>query len=244
MRALIIGGGIGGLSAAIALRKKGIEAEVFERNSELREVGAGISLWANATKALKHLGLAEALGSISLVNQEGAVRSWDGTFLSRTPVRELERRFGGGVIVLHRAELLDLLAQAAGTANAHPGHLCTGIEQDSASVTATFANGAKARGDILIGADGLHSVVRTWLGYRDEMSYSGYTAWRAVVSFDGSVVVPGETWGRRKTLWDAAGPWRTSILVRNQQCSIRGARFACGPSGTAPFFVQRMASAG
>ena len=74
MRALIIGGGIGGLTAAAALRRNGIEAQVYEKNVELREVGAGISLWPNAVKALRKLGLGEVLDSIGLVNHEGAVR--------------------------------------------------------------------------------------------------------------------------------------------------------------------------
>ena len=196
MRAIIIGGGIGGLTAAIALRKRGVEAAVYEKSPELREVGAGISLWPNAVKALRKLGLGDALDAISLVNQDGAVRRWNGTILSRTPTRELERRFGGGVIVLHRSELLNVLAQGVGAANIHLGQVCTSIDQDSDGVTATFANGATARGDILIGADGLHSVVRAWLGHDGPIRYRGYTAWRAIVPFDTSSVIPGETWGR------------------------------------------------
>ena len=195
MRALIIGGGIGGLSAAIALRRKGIEADVFERNTEPREVGAGISLWPNATKALRMLGLGDTLDSISLVNEEGAVRRWNGTFLSRTPVHELQQRFGGGVIVLHRAELLDMLAQNVGAANIHAGHLCSSIFQDENGVTASFSSGETVHGDFLVGADGLHSVVRTSLGHQDKMQYSGYTAWRAVVPYNGPAIVPGESWG-------------------------------------------------
>jgi 2-polyprenyl-6-methoxyphenol hydroxylase-like FAD-dependent oxidoreductase len=195
MRALIIGGGIGGLSTALALRRKGIEADVFERNPEPREVGAGISLWANATKALRQLGLGDALDSISLVNQEGAVRRWNGDFLSRTPVHELQQRFGSGVIVLHRTELLDLLARSVGPAKIHPGHLCSSIYQDANGVTASFANGETVRGDFLVGADGLHSVVRSSLGHQGQMRYSGYTAWRAVVPYTASAIVPGETWG-------------------------------------------------
>ena len=195
MRALIIGGGIGGLSAALALRRKGIDADVFERNPEPREVGAGISLWANAIKALRQLGLGDALDSISLVNQEGAVRRWNGDFLSRTPAQELQQRFGSGVIVLHRAELLDLLARNVGAEKIHPGHLCSSIYQDADSVTASFASGDTVPGDFLVGADGLHSVVRTALGHQDAMRYSGYTAWRAVVPYTASSIVPGETWG-------------------------------------------------
>src|SRR5258706_5994475 len=196
MRALIIGGGIGGLTAAVALRRKGIEVEVYEKSPELREVGAGISLWANAVKGLRKLGLGDALDSISLMNHEGAMRRSNGTFLSRTPAHELERRFGGGVIVLHRAELLEMLAKSVGAPNIHLGYECTGIDQDADGVTAKFANGETARGDILIGADGLHSVVRNWLGHNGQLRYSGYTAWRAVVRFDSSSIVPGEAWGR------------------------------------------------
>jgi 2-polyprenyl-6-methoxyphenol hydroxylase-like FAD-dependent oxidoreductase len=74
MRAIIIGGGIGGLTAAIALRRNRIEADVYERNPEVGEVGAGISLWPNAVKAIRKLGLGQVLDSITLVNSEGTVR--------------------------------------------------------------------------------------------------------------------------------------------------------------------------
>jgi 2-polyprenyl-6-methoxyphenol hydroxylase-like FAD-dependent oxidoreductase len=107
----------------------------------------------------------------------------------------LERRFGGGVIVLHRAELLEMLSRSVGSENIHPGHACAGINQNANGVTANFVNGANARGDILVGADGLHSVVRARLGHEDRIRYSGYTAWRAIVRFDSSAIVPGETWG-------------------------------------------------
>ena len=195
MRVLIIGGGIGGLTTAIALRRKGIDAEVYERSPEVRDVGAGISLWPNAVKALRKLELGDALDAISLVNREGAVRRWDGLYLSRTPLRELEQRLGGGVIVVHRAELLDMLARSLGPANIHLDHTCARIDQDPGGVTATFANGATARGDALAGADGLRSMVRTSLGHQDPLRYSGYTAWRAVAPFDSTGLTPGETWG-------------------------------------------------
>ena len=192
MRALIIGGGIGGLTATIALRKKGIDAEVYERSPILREVGAGISLWPNAVKALRKLGLGESLDAISLVNSEAAMRRAHGTVLSRTPAHELEKRFGGGVIVVPRTELLDLLAQAVGSIPIHLDHSCVELEQDSEGVTARFANGETARGEILVGADGLRSVVRTHLALPQKLRYSGYTAWRAIVHFDPSGVVAGE----------------------------------------------------
>ena len=195
MRVLIVGGGIGGLTAAIALRKHGIEAEVFERCPELREVGAGISLWPNAVKALRKLGLGPALESISLVNQEGAMRRWNGAYMSQSPAQELERRFGGGVIVVHRAELLNLLGENAGASTIQLGKVCTGFSQDPGGVNIRFDDGSTAHGDVLIGADGVHSVVRAGLGHNGPLRYSGYTAWRAVVPFHSSTVVAGETWG-------------------------------------------------
>jgi 2-polyprenyl-6-methoxyphenol hydroxylase-like FAD-dependent oxidoreductase len=195
MEVTIIGGGIGGLTAAIALRNRGIQAHVYERSRELTEVGAGISIWPNAVKALRALGLGEGLRSISPETSNFALRRWDGSFISRTPSRVLERRFGGGVLLLHRAELLQLLAENFGGDALHLDHTCVGIEEDADGVVARFGNGETARADVLIGADGLRSTVRSWLGHSDPVRYSGYTAWRSVVRFDPSRIVASETWG-------------------------------------------------
>ena len=195
MKVTIIGGGIGGLTAAIALRNRGVEAHVYERSPALMEVGAGISLWPNAVKALRTLGLGEGLRSISPETSNFALRRWDGSFISRTPARELVRRFGGGVLLLHRAELLNLLAENFGVDHLHLDHTCVGIEEDVDGVIARFGNGETARADVLIGADGLRSTVRSWLGHSDPVRYSGYTAWRSVVRFDISRIVASETWG-------------------------------------------------
>ncbi len=195
-KVLIVGGGIGGLTAAIALRQRGIEAVVYEKSPELRDVGAGISLWPNAVKALRRLGLDAGVDSISQVNGDAALRRSNGTCLSRTSERELTRRFGGGVMVFHRRELLDLLACCLGAEHIQLGRACAGLAQNEDGVTVTFANGEAVQGDALVGADGLHSVVRTCLGHREKPRYSGYTAWRAVVPFDTSTMVAGETWGR------------------------------------------------
>jgi len=198
MKAIIIGGGIGGLTAAIAMRRRGIEADVYERSPVLTEVGAGISLWPNATKALGHLGLGEHLRSITYENTEFALRRWNGAFISRTPTQELERRFGGGVLIVHRAELLDMLARCLGSKYFHLEHNCTSIREDADGVSAYFTNGKTAYADILIGADGLRSEARIWLGYHDQPRYSGYTAWRSIARFDPSGIVPAETWGYGK----------------------------------------------
>jgi 2-polyprenyl-6-methoxyphenol hydroxylase-like FAD-dependent oxidoreductase len=195
MRAIVIGGGIGGLTAVIALRRRGIDANVYEKSAVLRDVGAGIVLWPNAVKALRQLGLGDQLRSISLQNVDGAVRRWDGTFISRTSARELERRFGSGMAVVHRAELLDMLAASVGATYIHFGHDVLAIDTNNPGVSTNFTNGTTAHGDILVGADGLHSGVRAWLGHADRIRYSGYAAWRSVVPFDHSQFVPAATWG-------------------------------------------------
>jgi 2-polyprenyl-6-methoxyphenol hydroxylase-like FAD-dependent oxidoreductase len=84
---------------------------VYEQSPVLRDVGAGIGLWPNAVKALRKLGLADRLQSISLGHMDTALRRWNGAYISKTSARELDRRFGGGMIVVHRAELLDILVE-------------------------------------------------------------------------------------------------------------------------------------
>jgi 2-polyprenyl-6-methoxyphenol hydroxylase-like FAD-dependent oxidoreductase len=102
------------------------------------------------------------------------------------------------VVILHRAELLAALANEVGAAKIHLGQAATNLEENPVGVSASFSNGVIADGDILIGADGLHSFVRSWLRHNDRIRYSGYTSWRAVVPFDSTAVTPCETWGRGK----------------------------------------------
>src|SRR5688500_9586614 len=104
--ALIVGAGIGGLAAAVALRQAGITAEVFERAPEMRPVGAGLLLWANAVRALDRLGLAGPVKQHSLPEASGAIRTWRGETLMDFSPREIERRLGEISIIIHRAELM------------------------------------------------------------------------------------------------------------------------------------------
>ena len=196
MRALIIGGGIGGLTAAIALRKVGIDAQIYERAPALREVGAGIGIVANALRALDALGLGDAIRSSGLTGVQGGLRNPEGETLVAIPADELTRQLGT-VAVLHRAELLYALAQQIEPERLHLGRQCTGFEQDSEGVTLRFQNGETADADVLIGADGLKSTVRMRMFGDRPVRYAGYTAWRAVVDFDRAhKLIMGETWGR------------------------------------------------
>ena len=195
MRVVIIGAGIGGLTTALALKQKGIDVAVYERSPELTDVGAGIGLWPNALKALYQLGLRPALDRVSFVSMEGAVRSSDGTILSRTTADQFIVRLGLPFIVFHRADLLAVLVDAARQIPIHGGHECRDVEQDGNSVAARFANGASAKGDVMVGADGLRSVVRDRLDVPGALKYSGYTAWRGIAPFETAGLIAGETLG-------------------------------------------------
>ncbi|HJR60840.1 MAG TPA: FAD-dependent monooxygenase [Vicinamibacterales bacterium] len=195
-KAIVIGAGVGGLAAGIALRLAGCEVEVYERAGELHEVGAGISLWANAIGALERLGLGDAVRSASVPYEVAGIRTPDGRFLATVSSELLEREFGTPIIVVHRADLQAALLGRLGPERLHPGRVCTGFEQTGDAVTAIFDDGRRARADLLIGADGLHSVIRAQIHGRQPPRYAGCTAWRAVVRFSDRQVRASESWGR------------------------------------------------
>lgn len=199
IEAIIIGGGIGGLCAAIALQQKGIKVKVFERAADLKEVGAGLSLWRNAVHALESIGLSEALHALSVPQIIGGLRSARGDFISKA----MGKTFGGNageaqVVVVHRAELLAALVQKAGAANIRTGAECIGFAQSDEGVTVRFQDGPTAGGDFLVGADGINSVIRAQMFGSSKPRYSGYTGWRAVTEFEHPLLSQGafESWGR------------------------------------------------
>ena len=199
MKALVIGSGIGGLTAAIALRRAGIEVSVFERAGELKEIGAGLSLMANATKALNGLGLAGVLRGTGEPITVAEIRRWQGDVLSRVPAWRLAEKVGAGSAAVHRADLQKTLEWELGDEEITLDAQCVGFEQDDGGVRAFFADGVERGADLLVGADGLRSTVRQGLLGDGPPRYAGYTAWRAVVSPEDGLVPAGqalEVWGR------------------------------------------------
>ena len=195
LEGIIIGAGIGGLAAGVALRRRGIRVGIFERAERLDEVGAGLSLWRNAIDALAELGLAAPLRAIGLPQVGGGLRSRRGNVLATVPADSGDPL----VTVVPRAELHALLLGANGPNRVRLSAACVAVEQDATGVTARFADGREVRGDVLIGADGLHSVVRAQLFGAAPPRYAGYTAWRGVAVVEHRRLpagAGGETWGR------------------------------------------------
>ena len=197
-RIVIIGGGIGGLTAAAALARRGLAAEVYEQAPELKEVGAGVGLWANALWALETIGLAGAVGQLGeRVDRQGVKRP-DGSWLMCYPQELLEKRWGAGFAAVHRADLQRLLAAQLDPAAIHLGARCTGFQDTPQAVTVHFADAHEVKADVLIGADGVHSAVRATLLGPAPLRYRGYTVVRSLTPA-GSVRLPREgieTWGQ------------------------------------------------
>jgi 2-polyprenyl-6-methoxyphenol hydroxylase-like FAD-dependent oxidoreductase len=198
MKAIIVGGGIGGLSAAIALRQNGCEVEVYERAPAIREVGAGISLWANAVKILDRLGVGAEIRARKEESGSGALRNKAGTVLSRMRFDELERICKAPMIFIHRAELIDVLKRAIPDEAVHLGAELQSFEAGANGVAVSFADGRSARGDILMAADGLRSRVRLKLFPNTPPRYAGYSSFRAICTYPHEKAGDawGETWGR------------------------------------------------
>jgi 2-polyprenyl-6-methoxyphenol hydroxylase-like FAD-dependent oxidoreductase len=179
-KAIIIGGGIGGVTAAIALKQAGCDVVVFERAEELQEVGSGLPLWTNALRSLHKIHLTAELEILGVQVTSVRVSTWNGDTLTDTKKDKHLKKLGTITIVAHRAELLTLLLKTLSADKVHLGMTCVGFTQDATGVTARFADGQEVRGDVLIGADGIHSVIRTQLFGLIKPRYVGYTCWRGL----------------------------------------------------------------
>ena len=193
MRALVVGGGIGGLATAIALAQAGHEPLVFERASALEAVGAGIALSPNAVAALERVGVADEVRRRGYAPRHALVLNRRGRVLSELPYAER----GWEMLGVHRADLQEALVGALPEEALRLRTACTGFERLDGRVRVRLADGGTEEGDVLVGADGIHSVVRSGLFGDSELRYSGHSAWRAVTERLPSVSDErfSESWG-------------------------------------------------
>lgn len=201
VRVAIVGGGIGGLTVALALRKFGFEAEVYEQAPELLDVGAAIAVWPNALRVLDQLGLADTIRAHAGEIKEIQWLESHGFVINRLSILPS--------VALHRADLQATLLHALPSTSIKLGHSLVSFQQCNDKVVATFTNGHSIEADFLIGADGIHSDVRAQLLGDDPPVYRGYIVWRGI-----SAATPDSI------------PPATAIEIHD-----RGRRFGIGPVG-------------
>jgi 2-polyprenyl-6-methoxyphenol hydroxylase-like FAD-dependent oxidoreductase len=201
VRIAIVGGGIGGLTVALALKEFGFEAEVYEQAPALLDAGAAIAIWPNAMRVLARLKLAETILEHAGAMNEVRLLDRHGNLLNRVSIRNS--------VALHRADLQSTLLHALPSDQIKLGHSLVAYQQDTDKVVASFASGESIETDFLIAADGIHSRVRAQLLGDDQPSYRGYTVWRGISS-----VVPDSL------------PSAAAVEIHG-----RGQRFGIGPVG-------------
>jgi salicylate hydroxylase len=187
-RIIIVGGGIGGLATALALQQRGYAVRVYERAREMREIGAGVVVAPNARRALKNLGIDEELKRISFHGHALHICNYaTGEVIRCIPGPAVEDDHHLGVLQVHRGDLHSLLIQAVRQNDPdalRPGHTFETLEQDADGVTVTFANGESDRADVVIGADGNASAVRSFLFPGEPPVFNGQIAFRALTPRD------------------------------------------------------------
>jgi 2-polyprenyl-6-methoxyphenol hydroxylase-like FAD-dependent oxidoreductase len=183
LKVLIAGGGIGGITAALALRRRGIDVVLFEQAEAFRQVGAGIQLSSNAVRVLRGFDLSDALARVAVYPEARDYRAWDsGERLFWTPLgARAEARFGAPYYHVHRADLLDVLLSGLRESHFYLNARVDSFDQDVNGVTVTLADGSTFAGNVLIGADGIHSIVRARLFGAEHPRYTGNVAWRGLV---------------------------------------------------------------
>jgi salicylate hydroxylase len=179
----IVGGGIGGIAAALSLLQAGFDVHVYERAAAVSEVGAGIQVSPNASRVLHRLGLAEDLARMGVRPLAWHQRRWDDgrTLLHAQLGDAVVDAFGFPHYQMHRADLLGTLVGALPPERLHVGHLLTGLVDHGDRVQATFANGTTVEAEMLVGADGIHSTVRELLFGAQDPVFTGCAAYRGLV---------------------------------------------------------------
>lgn len=197
-RVIIIGGGIGGLAATLALRQAGFDVQVFEAVPEIKIVGAGLAIWSNALNALQQIGLADAVQAAGKPAAYRVIRATSGEILTKVLIHQIGNGEDTALTHLHRGDLHMVFLRAVGESTIQMAARCVGFRQDDQKVWAQFADGREVQGDLLIGADGVHSVIRQQLFSTARLRLVGQSSWRGLAQIDDKQLMEGgagETWG-------------------------------------------------
>jgi salicylate hydroxylase len=185
-RVAVIGAGIGGITAAVAMRQRNIEVDVYEQSAAIGEIGAGVTLSPNAIKAYRALGLEAQIAAIGYESDYQLVRSWNtGNVISQVFRKGVyQKEFGAPYLSVHRADLIEVLHRRLPDRTVHLAARCVEVETGNTGARARFADGTEIEADIIVGADGIHSAVRRSLFGPEAPRFTGSVCWRGLVPID------------------------------------------------------------
>jgi salicylate hydroxylase len=211
-RIAIVGAGLGGLAAAIALRQQGFEVDVYEQAPALGEFGAGINISPNSVKFFDAIGLTPKLHAVASEPAGLTWREWDADEINYVlPFTDFEKRYGSKYYVVHRSDLHRLLSEAVPEASIHLSKRCTRVETRNGSAALSFADGSSAEADVVVGCDGIRSAVRAGLFGGEGPHYAGTMCWRALAPTD---ALPKDYHDRHVNQWSGEGGFVVSYYIR------------------------------
>ena len=211
-RIAIVGAGLGGLAAAIALRQQGFEVAVYEQAPELGEFGAGINISPNSVKFFDAIGLTAKLHAVASEPVGLTWREWDADEISYVlPFGNFEKRYGSKYYVVHRSDLHRLLSEAVPPASIHLGKRCARVETRNGAAGLSFEDGTGAEADVVVGCDGIRSAVRACLFGGEGPHYAGTMCWRALAPSD---ALPKDYHDRYVNQWSGEGGFVISYYIR------------------------------